>query len=433
MPSISSPGCARSILIPTQQAQSQVLWQTRRPNLHSHSAAVFGSRFILKLFRKLDGGVNPDLEISRHLTEQLKFPHAPALVGAIEYHAAGAEPMTVAIMHEFVGNSVQAWEFTLNEFGRYLERVRTQFATVNLNAEMTAELKSAAHWMDLVDQEPTALAREAIGPFLHSAALLGQRTAELHRALVTATDNPAFVPEPFTPAYQRGLFQSMRAHAHHVLQVLKRQLSQLPEDAQADARAIVAIEANIIGRFREMAERRFTAVRIRCHGDYHLGQVLATGDDFKLIDFEGEPMRAIRERRIKCSPLRDVAGMLRSFHYASHAGLLTAPSEAAAPSRDSASLTEWARFHYIWSSAVFVRSYLTHVGDAAFVPTSRDELRCLLDVYLLEKSLYELDYEMNNRPTWVSIPIRGVLDLMGIATETQTAAIGQDGSGAVQE
>ena len=130
-----------------------------------------------------------------------------------------------------------------------------------------------------------------------------------------------------------------------------------------------------------------------------------------------EVMRAIGERRIKRSPLRDVAGMLRSFHYASHAGLLTEIPGVMVRSQDSVSLTPWARFLYFWTSAVFVKAYLTQVGDTPFLPKTREELRCLLDTYLLEKSLYELDYEMNNRPTWISIPIRGVLDLMDVARE----------------
>lgn len=393
----------------------------------SNSAAVFGETFILKLFRRLDAGVNPDLEISRYLTEQVKFPHVPALTGAIEYRTQKREPMTVAIMHEFLSNSHQAWEFTLDEFGRYFERVGTEFANANLDAEFRPETR----WIDLVEQEPTPLAREVIGPFLHSVALLGTRTAEMHVALAGTTDNPSFAPEPFTPFYQRGLFQSMRNHGRRVLQMLKKQLAKLPEAMQADARTIVNMETEIIGRFREIADRKITALRIRCHGDYHLGQVLYTGKDFKLIDFEGEPMRAISERQIKRSPLRDVAGMVRSFHYASHAGLLTEIPGVIVRSQDSVSLTPWARFLYFWTSAVFVRAYLAQVGDTPFLPKTREELRCLLDTYLLEKALYELEYEMNNRPSWISIPVRGVLDLMNVVREKKPTS-GSAGGAASQ-
>jgi maltose alpha-D-glucosyltransferase / alpha-amylase len=382
----------------------------------SNSAAHFDGQFMLKMFRKIDTGVNPDLEISRHLTEKMQFPHSPALVGAIEYRIPNAEPLTFGIMHEFLNNSTQAWEHVLGEIGKYFEQVGIEFTGANLDAELTPETR----WIDLVDREPTPLALEALGPFLNSAALLGTRTAEMHLALAAAKDIPAFAPEPFTPFYQRGLFQSMRNHGRRVLQMLRKQLPNLPDASQSDARAIVDLEADIIARFRQITERKITALRIRCHGDYHLGQVLYTGKDFKLIDFEGEPMRAISERRIKRSPLRDVAGMLRSFHYASHAGLLTEIPGVVVRTQDSAALAPWARFLYVWTSAAFVKAYLTQVGDAPFVPASRDELRCLLDTYLLEKSLYELDYEMNNRPTWISIPIRGVLDLMDVPQETKS-------------
>ncbi len=382
----------------------------------SNSAAVFGDQFILKLFRKTEAGINPDLEISRYLTEQARFEHSPDLTGAIEYHTPTGEPMTLAIMHEFLSNSQQAWETVLQEFGRYFERVGTGFPTVN----PVTDLQPDVQWMDLIDQDPTPLAHEAISPFLQSAMLLGQRTAEMHLALAEAVNTPAFAPEPFTPFYQRGLFQSMRNHGRRVLQMLRKQLSKLPEASQTDARTIIGLEADIMRRFREITERKITALRIRCHGDYHLGQVLYTGKDFQLIDFEGEPMRPISERRIKRSPMRDVAVMIRSFHYASHAGLLTDMPGVVVRSQDFAVLAPWARFLYIWTSAVFVRAYLQRAGDARFLPQSSSELRCLLDTYLLEKSLYELDYEMNNRPGWVSIPIRGVLDLMEVPSEKKS-------------
>lgn len=374
----------------------------------SNSAAIYGGLFILKLFRKIDQGVNPDLEISRYLTEQLSFAHSPVLAGAIEYHTPDAEPATIAIMHEFHAHSQQAWEFVLNEINQYLERVKSGFPVANLSAE----LKPETRWIELVNQEPTPLAREAIGSFLQSAELLGRRTAEMHLALGAATDNPSFSAEPFTPSYQQTLSQTLQHHGKQVLQILKKQMPKLPEAAQADAHAIVEMETDILSRFADLAERRITAQRIRCHGDYHLGQVLRFGGDFKLIDFEGEPMRPISERKVKVSPLRDVAGMLRSFHYATNAALMARVS-GVGKEPNAASRAAWARFFYVWTSAVFVKAYLAQAGDAAFLPKSHDELHCLLDAYLLEKSLYELDYEMNNRPDWVSIPIRGVLDLMG--------------------
>ncbi len=374
----------------------------------SNSTAIIGDQFVLKLFRKIDEGENPELEISRLLTEGARFPHSPALVGAIEYQTATGQQLTMGTLHEYLPDSQQAWEFTLNELGRYFERVGSEFTAIDTFAELPAETR----WSDLLDREPSPRAREIIGPFLHLTALLGQRTAEMHLALASASSDSAFLPEPFTPHYQRGLFQSMRNHGRRVLSLLKRRVLTLPEEMQGDARTILGLENEIVGRFRRILERKITALRIRCHGDYHLGQVLYTGKDFAIIDFEGEPMRPISERRIKRSPLRDVASMIRSFHYASQAGLLGQVPGVAVRSQDLATYRPWAWFWFLWTSAVFVKAYLSRAGAAPFLPQDQEEIACLLDTYLLEKSLYELSYELNHRPDWIAIPMCGVLDVL---------------------
>jgi maltose alpha-D-glucosyltransferase/alpha-amylase len=385
----------------------------------SNSAAILGDRFIVKLFRKVDAGVNPDLEISRFLTEEAGFPHSPALAGAIEYRPRGQEPVTVAIMHEFLGHAPQAWEAIQQELELYLGRVESDFTTF----ERVVELKPGMRWIDLIDVEPTPLARQTIGSFLDLAALLGQRTAEMHVALASVRENPAFSPEPYTAVDQQDLSHSMHHQGRRILQLLKMQLSQFSPWMQVAARSIVDREDKIIDRFRQIGERPITALRIRCHGDYHLGQVLFTGDDFAIIDYEGEPMRPLGQRRIKGSPLRDVAGMIRSFHYASQAGVMGRMPVPQAYSPRFEALSQWARFWYLWTSAVFVKAYLKNAEGTAFLPQSREEIRCLLDAYLLEKSLYELDYEMNNRPAWVEIPIRGVLDLISKPRQTDSAGV----------
>lgn len=383
----------------------------------SNSAAVLGDCFLLKMFRKLELGVNPELELGRFLTEDARFPHTPALAGAIEYHTANDGTMTIGVLHEYLTNTKQAWEYTLDELGRYFERIESEF----IHGDRSKELSPDLLWFDLLDQEPSRLAMDAIGPFLHLAALLGQRTAEMHRALA-GSDRPEFAPEPFTPFYQRGLFQSMRNHGRRILQLLKRRISKLPEPIRADGAAIAGMENDIIGRYRRLTERPITSLRIRCHGDYHLGQVLYTGKDFAIIDFEGEPLRSLSHRRLKCTPLRDVAGMIRSFHYASCAGLLSQVPGVAVRSQDAGVLGPWARFWYQWTSAAFVKEYLTHLADATFLPKNRDEFRLLLELYLLEKSLYELDYELNNRPDWIAIPMQGVLDVLNATRDVVPAA-----------
>jgi maltose alpha-D-glucosyltransferase/alpha-amylase len=244
---------------------------------------------------------------------------------------------------------------------------------------------------------------------------LGERTAELHLALGSAPDDPAFAPEPFSTLYQRSLYQSMRTAAGRTLLLLEQRLPELAGEVRSDAEWTLAARDRILARFAALLERKIEAVRIRCHGDYHLGQVLYTGRDFVILDFEGEPARPISERRLKRTPLRDVAGMLRSFHYAAHAALFEEAKrglafEPALPGLERA-LQSWER----WASAVFLRAYLdrARAGGAGFLPAAREELALLLEVNLLEKAVYELGYELNNRPAWVRIPLAGIRQVLG--------------------
>ncbi len=174
-------------------------------------------------------------------------------------------------------------------------------------------------------------------------------------------------------------------------------------------------EDKILKRFRSVLDRKISAMRIRVHGDYHLGQVLFTGKDFVIIDFEGEPARSLSSRRIKRSPLRDVAGMLRSFHYAASAPLIGKTGGSVFRPENVAHLEPWAHCWNLWVSAAFLSAYLETSAQGSFLPRLREEISSLLFVYLLEKSIYELGYELNNRPDWVKLPLRGILDLLGTA------------------
>jgi maltose alpha-D-glucosyltransferase/alpha-amylase len=197
-----------------------------------------------------------------------------------------------------------------------------------------------------------------------------------------------------------------------VFQLLRRGLSTLPEGLRDEARWVLDQEREILTRFQSVVNRKISAMRIRCHGDYHLGQVLYTGKDFVIIDFEGEPARPISERRIKRSPLRDVSGMLRSFHYAAYVALFFQRNHGVVRPEDSGYLESWAQFWVLWVSVVFLRGYLEVTDRGNFLPETREELQVLLDVYLMEKAVYELGYELNNRPDWVKIPIQGIRQLI---------------------
>ena len=254
--------------------------------------------------------------------------------------------------------------------------------------------------------------QEMIGSYLESVRAIGRRTAQLHRALGSVPDDPGFSPEPFCEFYQRSMYQSLRATAIRALRLLKLREAALPENHRAQARQVLEEEPAILEEFGLLLKRRIQAQRIRCHGDFHLGQVLYTGKDFLIMDFEGEPARPVSERRIKRCPLRDVAGMLRSFQYAADAALLARDAGTPVRPEDQARLETWAAAWHTWVSTVFLRAYLEEAAEGRFLPEKREDLGILLRLFLLEKAMYELSYELNHRPEWVRIPLRGILRLL---------------------
>jgi maltose alpha-D-glucosyltransferase/alpha-amylase len=367
----------------------------------SNTSVVYGDQFILKMFRRLQEGTNPDLEIGRFITERTSFQYVPQLVGSFEFKR-DHRSATLGIVQNWIRNEGDAWRYTLDHLGDFYEGCAT---ATSLPADLT---RPAGHVLDFVDQEVPESLRHMTGTYLASAQLLGQRTGELHVALASDHDDPDFAPEPFTPFYRRSAYQSMRSLADRTLALLRDRLKALPEEARAEAEKILPLKNEMISRFHFVIDQKITALRIRCHGDYHLGQVLYTGKDFVITDFEGEPAQPLSERRGKRSPLRDVAGMLRSFDYAA----LTALKSGDFRPDDVARLRSSANGWTFWVSVVFLKSYLETSRSGGFLPTSKDELKNLLDLHLLHKAVYELNYELNNRPDWVGVPIRGVLEIL---------------------
>jgi len=375
----------------------------------TNTSVLYGNRLILKLFRRLEEGINPDLEIGRYLTEKTPFEHISQVAGVLEYRRSRRQkPMSLAILQSYVPNEGDAWQYTLDSLERYLQ---------NALAHPTVQSPPVPkrHLLSLL-REPPELAKQTIGPYLASAQLLGQRTAELHIALASDLDDPDFAPEPFTFMYQTSLYQSMRSYAIRTLQLLRERLNNLPEKLKEDAQQVLDLEKTIIERYQLVRKQKIPAVRIRCHGDYHLGQVLYTGKDFVIIDFEGEPARSLSERRLKSSPLRDVAGIIRSFHYAAHSAPLRQAPLSPRPEDDLPILQHWAQYWYVWVSAAFLTSYLDIITQVGLVPEDQEQVKVLLDAYILDKAVYEIGYELNNRPDWVGIPLQGILQLMEIST-----------------
>ncbi|MBI1919846.1 MAG: maltose alpha-D-glucosyltransferase [Geobacter sp.] len=377
----------------------------------SNSAIRYGDAFFFKLYRRVEEGMNPEAEIGRFLTDKARFGHAAPFCGALEYRSPGAEPLTLGILQGFVQSQGDAWSLTLHEVTQYIERVLAHKGKLEKAPDLSRSL------FDATPELLPPLSDLLGGFYPEMARLLGQRTGELHLALASGTGDPAFAPEPFTLMYQRSLQQSMRTRTRKTMGLLARNLSNLPEELRPAAELLLASEQAIATEWEKLSKGRISALKTRTHGDYHLGQVLYTGDDFVIIDFEGEPARTMGERRIKHSPLRDVAGMIRSFHYAAYAVLM---EQTAIRAEDIPYLEPWLEAWYRSIAGIFLSSYLKTVGNAPFMPKERGEIETLLGAFLLDKALYELGYELDNRPGWVAIPLRGIEAIINAPSRTSS-------------
>jgi maltose alpha-D-glucosyltransferase/alpha-amylase len=366
----------------------------------SNTSVKFGDRLILKVFRRQSAGPNPDAEIGRYLTESAGFAYVPPFAGTIEYRD-GATRHTLAMLQRLVPNEGDGWQWTLDELHRYYERCSTQSAPPDPDSLQAPLAQLAA-------APPTSVALDHVGLCLDAAATLGRRTAEMHLALARNTGDPAFAPEPMIPDDLRQLESDLRAHASAVFESLKRSLPGLPNDVVERAGLVLGQRRSLMSRFDTLATTAASGWRTRIHGDYHLGQVLRARGDYVIIDFEGEPARPLAYRRAKQSPLKDVAGMLRSFSYAAWAALL---AFTARHPEGQDQLEPWAQLWERATSAAFLRAYLASMEGSEWLPGDPSVLRKMLDAFLLDKALYELLYELNNRPAWVRIPLEGVLAL----------------------
>ncbi len=393
-------GVAESALRPLEDRESL------EPSLlgaeQSNTSIVFGKRAVLKLFRKLEDGLNPDVELGTFLTQQAHFEHTPPVLGYLEYRPTDGEPLTLGVLQGYVPNDGDAWQFTLDHVSQYFDRVKIQLetgASVSPSTRTVLELAEGP-----IPQSSTELVG---GPYLEAARLLGQRTAELHLALVSGTE-PALASEPFTLFHQRSLLQSFRNLTEDVFDRLQARRRHLPEALQERVGHVLLQKQAMFEIYRSITAQSISARRSRIHGDYHLGQVLWTGRDFMIIDFEGEPRRSISARRIKRCPLLDAAGMVRSLHYAVHHGLRTLAEKGLVAKTAASGLESYAEHWFEWSASAFLRSYLRVARTSNFLPQAPAELEGLFAIFLLEKAIYELGYELDHRPDWVDLPLKGI-------------------------
>jgi maltose alpha-D-glucosyltransferase/alpha-amylase len=366
----------------------------------SNSSVMFGNQLVLKLFRRLEGGLNPDVEIGQYLVER-GFTRVPPLVGDIQYARTGEAPASVMMLQRYVWNQGNAWKVTTDDLGRFFERALTL-------PQPTHPREAVQRWLTTDADEPPMEVQQTIGVYLAVAQVIGRRTGELHAELAAGADE-AFAPEPISHADLQRMAGEMRDHARAQLQLLERSLPGLDDAKHSLAGRVLAQRGAFEAQFDSLAQLAEGGVRMRSHGDYHLGQVLVTEGDVVILDFEGEPARPIAERRAKVSPLRDVAGMMRSFGYAAYVGLGVA---TATRPEDVDRLTPWASFWERWVSLAFLRAYGHAVRGSGILPADGDSAGKLLHAFMLDKALYELGYELNNRPDWVHVPLAGLLQLV---------------------
>jgi maltose alpha-D-glucosyltransferase/alpha-amylase len=393
-------------IFPSLRGPDEMLRVSRMSAEQSNTSIVYGDRLIMKLFRRIQAGVNPDFEIGRQLTEKVGFMRVPGVAGAIEYRGIADEPATIAMMQQFVESQTDGWTHATDEVARYYEL---------LQERRPPKLHPPLSYGELAAAELPRGIRDLMSGYEKTAETLGRRTAEMHLALASDASDGAFAPEPFAKADLDSVMMSAAGQAQKAIHALETFLGDehrarvLSPEVTERAQRVLQLRDTLLERIRSAPTLEFAASKTRVHGDYHLGQVLWAEGDFYILDFEGEPARLIAERRAKQSPLKDVAGMMRSFSYAAHAGLFA--HTAARPER-FARLEPWARIWQQWATAAFLRGYFRTADRALFVPAEPSQRDTLLQLFVLDKALYELNYELNNRPDWVRIPLLGILELL---------------------
>jgi maltose alpha-D-glucosyltransferase/alpha-amylase len=340
-------------------------------------------RLMLKGYRRLRVGTNPELEMGRYLTEVAHYANCAPLAGSLEYIANDGQTRLLAMLQAYVANQGDGWNYSLEYMRRHLEQYRTTPAG-------------------------DALPVNAHEAYLILIRVLAARTAELHRALARPTTDAAFSPQALTrtdiDAYRQRALEDARA----ALDLLAANLEAVPAADVPRANAVLAQRDQIMARIEACAKAVPKGMKIRIHGDFHLGQVLVTRNDFVIIDFEGEPGHSLEQRRAKHSPLRDVAGMMRSFGYVQQSALRSVVHNEA----EAARLAPLARAWELEVRTAFLSAYDAAARDAALYESLRPG-NGILGLFELEKALYELRYEIGNRPTWVGIPLQGILDWGG--------------------
>jgi maltose alpha-D-glucosyltransferase/alpha-amylase len=371
--------------------------------------ARYGNQLTLKLFRRVERGVHPEVEVTRHLTEDAGFTHALRVGTVLEYERRDTSrdgTATLGMMQEALESPADGWTYTMDWLGRYFEHV---------GARPSPPPADAAPAVEFVPQQPPPLVQDVMPSYLETAGVLGRRTADMHLALAADATNPAFAPEPLRADDVQQASRDALALAERVLQTLAAavtsKIGRLAPDVIPLAERLLASRPTVLARIRAASAIKAGGARIRIHGDYRLAQVLIVEGDVYLQNFEGHPSWPAAAQREKQSPLRDVASVMRSISYAAHAALLKNPTPRPA---EVSTLEPWAHLWQAWSGTAFMQGYLATSPQVTALVGEGPPRDALLSFFLLDRALRELDGELHNRPDWVGIPLTGILELLDL-------------------
>ncbi|GAB3316841.1 maltose alpha-D-glucosyltransferase [Larkinella ripae] len=362
-----------------------------------YTAITYDNRFFLKMYRKVDWNLNPDIEISRYLSEEAKFEYIPEFLGTIEWQSEKGL-ISLGMVEAMVENHGDGHSFMLERIHNYIERILARSKDTLATVCRQGSLGDPQGYDDLSDN-----CRELLGGSAsEQARQLGIRTGQMHLALA-ATTNKDFAPEEFSLHYQRSLFAGMQSLVRESYQSQNRSLKNLPDGSKSEIEAILDKKQAVLKTMKRIYDHKLDALKIRIHGNYHLGQILLTGKDLAIQDFGGNPLRTFSTRRIKRSPLRDVAAMIRSFYYVAYEGFLATNQ---VPKEDIKNLLPFADLWAFQISEIFLKAYLDTVQDSNFYPKDKADLQMMLETYLLERAIFDLNYDLANRPERVLAPVR---------------------------
>ncbi len=370
----------------------------------TNTSIRFHNDLCLKLYRRIEVGVSPEVEMCSALSDHTSFKNLPSFLGSLNYEQSRTARYSLGILQNFVKNEGDAWQLSLAQANQYYERVLSKIHTGIVALPPLPGLSGDPVQLPEIMQEFIG------GIYLGMIEKLAERTAEMHLSLASLVDDPAFAPEAFTTLYQRSIYQAMCEQVKRAVLLIKEIMPKMPAEQKQLASLFVQKQKQVLQQFDPIRLEKIDTFKIRIHGDYHLGQVLFTGKDFVVIDFEGEPARPISERKIKRSVFRDISGMLRSFDYAAFSVLRHI--EATLRPEDRVALEPWADRWSYYVGQHFIDSYFEKTKGGDIVPEDAKQREHLMRGYLMNKAIYELNYELNNRPEWAGIPLRGILKIL---------------------